>query len=121
MAWKVLAEETPTARKRHYCSHCWRHIEPGEKYHRIRAIGNYGPCVYKSCQHCNTVLNHIWRYDPDALYYYDEGIDLQEYIGDYDGSSLLAQFLSGWRDVAVDDIALTDLGLAAGVEAEAQQ
>lgn len=66
----VIDTTTPVAKKTHTCSWCDTSINPGEKYHRARLIGDDGPYVWKACAACQALVA-----DVDAwLGYADEGI-----------------------------------------------
>lgn len=67
----TLADETPTARKEHWCQLCGRIIRLGETYHRQRNIGDDGPYVFKNCRHCEAILPLI-DYDPGFGYTEDD-------------------------------------------------
>jgi hypothetical protein len=105
MSRTVLDDQKPTARIEHWCSTCCRIIQPGETYRRIRLITDDGPDVYKGCAHCEAVFNEIWRTDPDVRYY-EDGVDLHEYLREADCFPLLRLFEKQWRNVGSDELPL---------------
>lgn len=55
-------ETMRTARKQHKCLECYRSIEPGEQYERVRAKWDGNISEYKTCQQCLAVrewLNEV--------------------------------------------------------------
>lgn len=42
----------PIARKEHQCDECNRQIKPGERYERVRMIGDGCPATAKTCVYC---------------------------------------------------------------------
>lgn len=49
----------PTARKNHRCDLCSRRIGLGEKYVRGSGIWEGSPTSWKSCAHCEAMLDRI--------------------------------------------------------------
>lgn len=98
--WSALGSATPKARQSHHCDACGRVIDAGEVYLRIRYVEDgAGPGVWKECAHCRAVRARIYEIDPAAAYY-DEGIDLREYLGDVGPGELAEvaeQFRRFWR------------------------
>lgn len=66
----VISDTNPVARKEHECSLCLRTIQPGETYHRQRAIYD-DPYTFKACTHCSAfadLYREDWWYDSDIGY-----------------------------------------------------
>lgn len=95
----VLASENHVARKQHRCELCGRTIEPGERYNRQRNIGDNGPCVFKSCAHCEALVT-LTTATEDADYW-GEGYttdDIWEWQpGNIWEARLRAQWRRRWR------------------------
>jgi hypothetical protein len=102
MSARVLRDTHPRARKPNTCDSCYRPINRGETYRRVDAVGDDGLYSHRSCAHCEAVFAHIWTTDPDVRYY-DEGIDLHEYLADR-GSPLLGRFRKKWAGVDADQL-----------------
>lgn len=114
MSWTVLDNVTPVARKQHRCSVCYRTIEPGETYRRQRVITDDGPDVWKSCAHCDRVFDAVWAsLGSDSAYFMDEGIDLSEWLREYEIEPLNTMFRRQWAGIDVADIPLDALRPAA--------
>jgi predicted RNA-binding Zn-ribbon protein involved in translation (DUF1610 family) len=64
----VLWESEPVARVHHICTSCGRTINPGEKYRRVRVIGDDtgDPFTHKGCEHCRAFVDlYIDEFSPD--------------------------------------------------------
>lgn len=77
--------ETPVARTRHFCTNCYRVIDPGEMYQRGRGYDGGDAWTYKTCAHCQAVIR---LYDP------------QDYNGLYSEDGMEAWLDNGARDVS---------------------
>lgn len=59
----VLSDKVVTARKRHTCDQCLKHIDPPERYRR-QVYTRDGFTVYKAhecCDNAATELFYLWR------------------------------------------------------------
>lgn len=99
----TLSEEYPTARKEHCCHDCGRIIERGEKYRRWSGIDDDAPYTWKSCGHCDKVYAAIWSTE-EARYMVDEGIDIGEWLTEYQIEPLATQWRNRW--VGIDLVSL---------------
>jgi hypothetical protein len=99
---QTLTDTSPTARKAHSCSDCGRTIQPGEKYRRWSGVGDDGVYTWKSCAHCDKVASAIWASGegPSEC----DGLDVREWLTEYELEPLATQMREHWRGVAVEDI-----------------
>jgi hypothetical protein len=102
MTSQVLHDENPRARKTHRCDDCGRGIFPGETYRRVDVVTDDYRRAWKSCQHCDVVLTHIWKIERTLGY--DEGIDIGEYITEYGTDEIRAAYRERWEGRTVDDV-----------------
>lgn len=104
MSVQVLHSEKPTARKRHICNDCERTIQPGEQYRRQDNVYDDRRYSWKTCAHCQVLVDHIYRVD--GGWYYDEGLVVSEWIegNDVPGSPLLAHLYARWADITPDEL-----------------
>jgi hypothetical protein len=60
----VYQAEIHTARKRHRCSECGGHIEPGNRYERAFGVWEEGPDVFKTCPRCLRLRQYVEAHVP---------------------------------------------------------
>lgn len=78
---QVLHSSTPKARKDHRCDSCSRMIEKGETYLSQDNVYDGMRYGFKACSQCRALWS--WVANRDDFEWYDEGIDLGEWLGEY--------------------------------------
>lgn len=98
MTIQVLDIKHPTARKPHRCSDCGRTIEPGEKYERQANVGDDGFYEWLDCAQCGDLARRVWAAESGACYYFEDGLDLGDWLCEDPNHPLLPLFRARWRD-----------------------
>ena len=73
MAYQILSDARPKARKQHRCDDCFRAIQPGEKYRRATYVDD---TLWTSieCLHCIAIVKHV-EWNSDEGYWWQDFAD----------------------------------------------